>query len=82
MQNELEKARTEKNYFAPLNDLKKWHAKEIKKLSLKHQDGITFLEERIQKILKKNDNYHSNQHEFINDIRELKKEKEVLMETS
>ena len=82
MQNELEKARTEKNYFAPLNDLKKWHAKEIKKLSLKHQDGITFLEERIQKILKENDNYRSNQHEFINDIRELKKEKEVLMETS
>ena len=82
MQNELEKARTEKNYYAPIYDLKKRHAKEIKKLSLKHQDGITFLEERIQKILKKNDNYHSNQNEFINDIRELKKEKEVLMEMS
>ena len=82
MQNELEKARTEKNYYAPIYDLKKRHAKEIKKLSLKHQDGITFLEEKIQKILKENDNYRSNQHEFINDIRELKKEKEVLMETS
>jgi len=82
MQNELEKARTEKNYYAPIHDLKKRHAKEIKKLSLKHQDGITFLEERIQKFLKQNNDYLSTQHEFINEIRELKKEKEVLMEAS
>ena len=45
MQNELEKARTEKNYYAPIHDLKKRHAKEIKKQSEKHQVGITFLEE-------------------------------------
>ena len=45
MQKELDKARTEKNYFAPINDLKKRHAKEIKKQNEKHQVGITFLEE-------------------------------------
>ena len=57
MQNELYKARTEKNYFAPTYQLKKRHAKEVDKLNEKHKDEINFWEEKIQKILVQNHDY-------------------------
>ena len=38
LQRELDKIREEKGYFAPTDDLKKRHLKEIKKLEAKHSD--------------------------------------------
>jgi len=70
MQNELDKARTEKNYFAPTQNLKKRHAKEIRKLEEKHRDEIEFWEGKIQKILVKNKECLSNKQELIDKIEE------------
>ena len=82
MQNELHKARTEKDYFAPTHQLKKRHAKEILKQNEKHQEEIAYWEGQIRKILVQNHDFQSNQHGFIKEITDLKREKEVLMKTS